>query len=63
MHGNESVNGYVTKMQDLVNQMRSLDKDIPKRRMLEKTLRSVVPKFEMVTTSVLVSKDSNTMRI
>jgi hypothetical protein len=63
MHGNESVNEYITKIQDLVNQMRSLGEDIREKRMLEKNLRSLVPKFEIVVTSIIVSKDLNTMRI
>jgi hypothetical protein len=31
--------------------------------MIENILRSLVPKFEMVTTSIMVSKDLNVMRI
>jgi len=63
MHGNESVNDYIKKMQDLFNQMRLLGEDILERRTLEKILRSVVPKFEMFTTNILVPKDLNTTRI
>ena len=63
MQSKESIHEYITKMQDLVNQMRSLGEDVPKWRPIEKILRSVLPKFQMVTTSIMVSKDLNTMKI
>jgi hypothetical protein len=63
MQSNESIHDYITKMQDLVHQMRSLGEDVPERRLIEKILRSVLPKFQMVTTSIMVSKDLNTMKI
>jgi len=63
MHSNESIHDYITKMQDLVNQMRSSGEDILERRLLEKILRSVFPKFQIVTTNIIVSKDLSTMKI
>jgi hypothetical protein len=45
MQSNESIHDYITKMQDFVNQMRSLGEDVPERRLIEKKLRSVLPKF------------------
>jgi hypothetical protein len=63
MQSNESIHDYITKMKDLVNQMRSLGEDVPERRLIEKILRSVLPKFQMVTTNVMVFKDLNTMKI
>jgi hypothetical protein len=50
-------------MQYLVNQMRSLGEDVPERRLIENILISVLPKFQMVITSIMVSKDLNTMKI
>ena len=41
MNGGELVNNYVIKMQDLVNQMKSLGEDILEKRMVEKIIRSV----------------------
>lgn len=54
---------YITKMQDLVNHMRSLGEDVSERRLIEKILRSVLPKFQMVTTNIMVSKYLNTIQI
>jgi len=36
MNGGESVNNYITKVQDLVNQMKALGEDIPEQRIVEK---------------------------
>jgi hypothetical protein len=55
MRGNKSLNDYITKMKDLVHQMRSLREDITKIKMLNNILRSVMSKFEMIATSILVS--------
>jgi len=44
-------------MKDLFNMMRSLGEDVPKTRLIEKNLRSVMPKFQMITTNIVVSKD------
>jgi hypothetical protein len=63
MQSNESIHDYITKMQALLNHMRSLGEDVLERRLIEKILRSVLPKFHMVTTSIMVSKDLNTMKI
>jgi hypothetical protein len=63
MQNNESIHNYITKMKDIVNQMRSLGKDVLERRLIENILRSVLPKFQMVTTSIMVSKDLNTIKI
>ena len=63
MQSNESIHDYITKMQDLVNKKRSLGEDVPERRLIENILRSVFPKFQMVITSIMVSKDLNTMKI
>ena len=43
--------------------MRSLGEDFPEMRLIEKISRSVFSKFQMVTTSIIVSKDLNTMKI
>lgn len=63
MQSNEPIHDYITKMKDFVNQMRSLGEDIPERSLIEKILRSVLPNFHMVTTSITVFKDINTMKI
>jgi hypothetical protein len=36
MQSNESIHDYITKMKDLVNQMRSLGEDVPERRILRR---------------------------
>jgi uncharacterized protein YjgD (DUF1641 family) len=40
---NESVNDYITKIQDLINQMRTLGEEVSEKRMIDKILRSLVP--------------------
>lgn len=45
MQSNEYIHDYITKMQDIVNQMRSSREDVPERRLIKKILRSVLPKF------------------
>jgi hypothetical protein len=63
MNSNESVNEYITKIHYIVNEMRILGEYILERRILENILRSIMSKFEMVSTSIVVSKDLSTMRI
>jgi hypothetical protein len=63
MQSNESIHDCITKMKDFVNQMRSLGEDVPERRLIENILRSVLPKFHMVTTSIIISKYLNVMKI
>jgi hypothetical protein len=43
--------------------MRSLGEYVPERRLIETILRSVLSKFQMVTTSIMISRDLNTMII
>jgi len=44
MQSNESIHDYFSKIK-IFNHMRSLGKYIPKRRLIEKILKSVLPKF------------------
>lgn len=50
-------------MKDLINKMWSLHEEVTERRLIEFILWSVLPKFHMFTTSIMVSKDLNTMKI
>jgi hypothetical protein len=63
LNNNESVNEYITKIRDLFNQMSFLGEDIQETRMIEKILRSLMPKFEMFATSIMVYKYLSIMRI
>ena len=63
LNNNESVNEYITKIWDLFNQMSFLGEDIQETRMIEKILRSLMPKFEMFATSIMVYKYLSIMRI
>jgi hypothetical protein len=63
MQSIESIHDYITKMRDFVDQMRSLGEDVPERRLFENILRSVLSKFQRVTTNIMAFKDLNTMKI
>ena len=63
LNNNESVNEYITKIWDLFNQMSFLGEDIQETRMIEKILRSLMSKFEMFATSIMVYKYLSIMRI
>lgn len=65
MHLSESVNDFITNVQSLVSQMKSLGEDITEVRIVEKTLRSAmdVSMFSQVATSIEISRDISTMKV
>jgi hypothetical protein len=53
----ENVDTFMTRVMGIVNQIRLTSEAIPDQRIVEKVLRSLPKKFEMVVTSILESKD------
>lgn len=59
----ESVNEFLTKVEGLVSQMKVLGEDVAEKHVIEKILRSLIPKFDGVVTTVDISKDLTSMQI
>jgi hypothetical protein len=58
MSESESVDQFMTKVMGIINQLRiNGEKELIDQRVVEKVLRSLPKKFEMVVTSLLESKD------
>jgi hypothetical protein len=53
----ENVDQFMTRVMGIVNQIRLTGESIPDQRIVEKFLRSLPTKFEMVVTTILESKD------
>ncbi|CAL2228327.1 unnamed protein product [Prunus armeniaca] len=54
---NESIQVFFTKVSGIVNQIRSYGDTIPDKKIVEKTLRSLPPKFDHVVAAIEESKD------
>jgi hypothetical protein len=52
-----NVDQFMTRVMGIVNQIRLIGEAIPDQRIVEKVLRSLPTKFEMVVTTILESKD------
>jgi hypothetical protein len=57
MTESESVDQFMTRVMGIVNQIRLTGEAITDQRIVEKVLRSLPKKFEMVVTAILESKD------
>jgi hypothetical protein len=57
MTESENVDQFMTRVMGIVNQIRLTGEAIPDQRIVEKVLRSLPKKFEMVVTTILESKD------
>ncbi|ONI29883.1 hypothetical protein PRUPE_1G219500 [Prunus persica] len=57
MKENESIQVFFTKISGIVNQIRSHGDTIPYKKIVEKTLRSLPPKFDHVVAAIEQSKD------
>jgi hypothetical protein len=58
MSESESVDQFMTKVMGIINQLRiNGEKELTDQRVVEKVLRSLPKKFEMVVTALLESKD------
>jgi hypothetical protein len=57
MTESETVDQFMTRVMGIVNQIRLIGETITDQRIVEKILRSLPRKFEMVVTAILESKD------
>jgi hypothetical protein len=57
MTESKNVDQFMTRVMGIVNQIRLIGESIPDQRIVEKVLRSLPTKFEMVVTAILESKD------
>jgi hypothetical protein len=57
MTESENVDQFMTRVMGIVNQIRLTGEAITDQRIVEKVLRSLPKKFEMVVTTILESKD------
>jgi hypothetical protein len=57
MTESENIDQFMTRVMGIVNQIRLTGEAIPDQRIVEKVLRSLPNKFEMVVTTILESKD------
>ncbi|CAL8084841.1 unnamed protein product [Prunus armeniaca] len=57
MKENESIQVFFTKVYGIVNQIRSYGDTIPDKKIVEKTLRNLLPKFDHVVAAMEESKD------
>jgi hypothetical protein len=57
MTESENVDQFMTRVMGIVNQIRLTGEAIPDQRIVEKVLKSLPKKFEMVVTAILESKD------
>ena len=53
MHGSETVDQYMTRVMGIVNLLRTNAEELDDQRVVEKVLRSLPTKFEMVVTAIL----------
>lgn len=65
MNNDERINNFLSKVQDLVNQMRALGEVIRKQRVVEIIIICIsdIKRSEMVVISIEVSKDLTTLKI
>jgi hypothetical protein len=63
MTESENVDQFMKRVMGIVNHIRLTGEAIPDQRIVEKVLRSLPKKFEMVVTSILESKDLSNFSI
>jgi hypothetical protein len=63
MKDTETVDQFMTSVKHLVHQIRSQGEDIPDQKIVEKVLRSLPEKFNMVVVAIEESKDLTTFTI
>ena len=59
MKGDETIQDYFSRVSILVKEMRSYGEDISERKVVEKILRSLPPKFNYVVSAIEESYTQN----
>lgn len=63
MEKDEEVSQFHTKLSNLVNSMKSLGKDIPKSKVVQKVLRSLLKRFRPKVTMIAKNNDLKTIKL
>ncbi|KAI5323652.1 hypothetical protein L3X38_032724 [Prunus dulcis] len=63
MKDSESIQVFFTKVSGIVNQIKCYGDTIPDRKIVEKTLRSLPPKYDHVAAAIEESKDLSTLSV
>ncbi|XP_039128947.1 uncharacterized protein LOC120265102 [Dioscorea cayenensis subsp. rotundata] len=57
----ESVHDFVSRVLDIVYQLRALKQELPQKTVVSKILRSLTPRFSQAVHSIIEAKDLNTL--
>ncbi|XP_038702598.1 uncharacterized protein LOC119999153 [Tripterygium wilfordii] len=63
MKEGELIKDYYTRVMDVVNRLRICGEDMPDRRVIEKILISLTPKYNNIVTTVEETKDLDSMNV
>lgn len=63
MKQGECVQDFVTRVLDIVYQIRMMKEEIPQKYLVSKILRSLTPRFSLVVHSIIEAKDLNTLAV
>ncbi|CAL2265198.1 unnamed protein product [Prunus armeniaca] len=63
MQDNESLSGYITKLLELVNEMKSYREDISDQRIVQKLLISLSREYDSIAEVIEETKDTETIGV
>lgn len=63
MQDDESLSGYITKLLELVNQMKSYGEDISDQRIIQKLLISLSREYDSIAEVIKETKDIETIGV
>lgn len=63
MENNEGVAAYITRVQTLVNQMKNCGKKVSDKSIIEKILRTLTARFDVIAVSLEETRDLTKMRL
>ncbi|XP_061999103.1 uncharacterized protein LOC133716406 [Rosa rugosa] len=63
MKDDELLKDYFTRLSDVMNQMKSYGEDLPSRKVVQKILISLTPKYDPIVSVLIETKDMETTGI
>jgi len=63
MKDSETMDAFMTKVMSVLNQLQKYRQDLSNKRVIEKFLRSLPKKFEVIVVSIEEFKDTSQMKI
>ena len=63
MHNDESISSFFIRIDEIVNCMKNLGKEIKDTTLVEKILRSLTPKFESKVSAIVEKQDLQTLTV